>query len=108
MGQYYTMMDGLKNLPKLYRMNNYTTCRLLIRNLRIEDLEEFHAYRSEPEVTRYQGFGTFTIQQAASFIMEQKDKVFGNPGEWVQYAIVNMQTQKLVGDCAIKLDENNR
>jgi len=82
-----------------------STERLIIRNLEPADLHDFYIYRSNPEVTRYQGFDVMTIEQAEFFINEQKDKLFGKPGEYVQYAIINKQTQKLVGDCAIRLTE---
>ncbi|MBL7746761.1 MAG: GNAT family N-acetyltransferase [Chitinophagaceae bacterium] len=83
------------------------TERLLIRNLRASDLINFHAYRSNPEVTKYQGFDVFSMQQAEDFIKEQTDKEFGNPGEWVQYGMENKATGQLIGDCAIKLDGND-
>ncbi len=81
------------------------TDRLLIRNLCLSDLNNFHVYRSDPEVTKYQGFDVFSMKQAEDFINEQADKEFGKPGEWVQYGIENKTTGKLVGDCAIKLDQ---
>ena len=81
------------------------TERLQIRNLKATDLGDFHFYRSNPEVTKYQGFDVFNIEQASEFIQEQLDKEFGKPGEWVQYAIENKKTGKLIGDCAIKLDQ---
>lgn len=81
------------------------TERLQIRNLKITDLADFHFYRSNPEVTKYQGFDVYTIEQASEFIQGQHGKEFGNPGEWVQYGIENKKTKKLVGDCAIKLDQ---
>lgn len=51
------------------------TGRLLIRNLNLSDLSNFHAYRSNPEVTKYQGFDVFTMEQAESFIISQKIKL---------------------------------
>ncbi|MEO9020535.1 MAG: GNAT family protein [Ginsengibacter sp.] len=81
------------------------TERLHIRNLKSTDLSDFHFYRSNPEVTKYQGFDVFTIEKARQFIQEQLDKEFGKPGEWVQYGIENKKTSKLIGDCAIKLDQ---
>lgn len=86
---------------------NINSHRLIIRNLRLSDLDDFLFYRSNPEVTKYQGFDPMTFDQANNFIQSQQDKVFGKPGEWVQYAIENRETKKLVGDCAIKLDEND-
>ena len=35
--------------------------------------------------------------------IENADKRFNIAGEWVQYAIENRHTGKLIGDCAIKL-----
>lgn len=84
---------------------NLTTPRLNIRNLKTTDLSDFYIYRSNPEVTKYQDFGIMTIDQADEFIKGQLDKEFGKAGEWVQYGIENKKTKKLVGDCAIKLDQ---
>jgi RimJ/RimL family protein N-acetyltransferase len=71
------------------------------------DLEDFYFYRSNPEVTKYQGFDVFTIEQAEEFIKSQTDKKFGKPGEWVQYGIENRSTGKIIGDCAIKLHQHD-
>jgi len=86
---------------------NITTSRLKIRNLKSIDLSDFHIYRSNPEVTKYQGFDVMTIQQAEKFIQGQLDKKFGKAGEWVQYGIENKETGKIIGDCAIKLDQDD-
>lgn len=80
------------------------TQRLLIRHLLSDDLDLFHQYRSNPEVTKYQGFDVMDKEQCLEFIISQQDKLFGKPGEWVQYAIEDKVTQQLIGDCAIKLD----
>ena len=80
------------------------TNRLHIRNLLVTDLEHFYQYRSNPEVTKYQGFDVMNREQCRDFIISQQDKSFGKAGEWVQYAIEDKATQLLIGDCAIKLD----
>jgi len=46
-----------------------------------------------------------TTEQAETFINDNATKLFGKAGEWVQYAIENKATGKLIGDCAIKLDQ---
>lgn len=84
------------------------TQRLKIRNMNPVDLQDFYIYRSNPEVTKFQGFDVMTLQEAENFINRQKDKVFGKPGEWVQYAIENSEISKIVGDCAIKLDGDDK
>jgi RimJ/RimL family protein N-acetyltransferase len=77
--------------------------RLQIRNLREPDLAGFHLYRSDPEVARYQGYDVMNRQQCAEFINLQRDKEFGKPGDWVQYAIEEKLRGIVIGDCAIKL-----
>lgn len=84
---------------------NIQTAQLNIRHLKISDLFDFHIYRSNPEVTKYQGFDVMTIEEAEEFIKENATKHFGKAGEWVQYGIENTKTKQLIGDCAIKLDQ---
>lgn len=82
------------------------TPRLLIRDLKMSDLGDFYVYRSNPEVTRYQGFDVMTEDELAAFIRRQLHKQFGKPGEWIQYGIELVETGKLIGDCALRLQEN--
>lgn len=83
------------------------TERLHIRNLKLADLNDFHIYRSNPEITKYQGFDVMDLAQAETFIAAQQEKVFGKPGQWVQYAIEEKISGKLIGDCAIKLEKSD-
>jgi ribosomal-protein-alanine N-acetyltransferase len=85
-------------------MLNIETKRLKIRQLKLTDLVDFHFYRSNPEVTQYQGFDVMTEEQASDFIQDNLTKNFGKAGEWVQYGIENKESGRLIGDCAIKLD----
>lgn len=84
---------------------NINTNRTIIRNLSQADLPHFFNYRSDEEVMQYQGMGVMDLDAARTFINSQKDKLFGKPGEWVQYGIEEKQTHQLIGDCAIKLEE---
>ena len=84
---------------------NIQTKRLKIRHLELSDLSHFHIYRSNPDVTKYQGFDVMTIEQAEKFVQDNSEKHFGNAGEWVQYGIEHIETKQLIGDCAIKLDQ---
>jgi [ribosomal protein S5]-alanine N-acetyltransferase len=81
-----------------------TTPRLVIRPLQLTDLADFHAYRSHPEVVRYQGFDVMNLAEAENFIREQANVPFGQPGEWGQHGIALKASGQLVGDCALKLD----
>jgi ribosomal-protein-alanine N-acetyltransferase len=69
------------------------------------DLEDFLQYRSNPEITRYQGYDIISREQAIEFIAQQKEKEFGIPGEWVQYTIESRASGRLIGDCAIHLQK---
>jgi len=86
---------------------NIETPRLQIRNLKLTDLDDFYIYRSNPDVTKYQGFDVMTKVQAEEFIERQLDKEFGKAGEWVQYGIEKKKTGKMIGDCAIKLNQHD-
>jgi len=86
---------------------NLETKRLKIRNLISGDINDFYIYRSNPEVTKSQGFDVMTIEQAEEFIKDNAAKNFGKEGEWVQYGIENRATGKIIGDCAIKLDSDD-
>jgi len=56
------------------------TGRLHIRHLAMSDLEDFHHYRSNPEVVRYKGFDVMTIEEANAFIHDTSTKQFGKAG----------------------------
>lgn len=86
---------------------NIITKRMCIRNLYLDDLDDFHSYRSQPEVTKYQGFDIMNKNQSLEFIKSQSSKSFGVPGDWIQYGIEEIQHDKLIGDCAIKLEKND-
>ncbi len=83
------------------------TSRTTIRDLEFRDLADFHFYRSNPEVTKYQSFEPMTLEEAREFILDNAKNHFGKPGEWVQFGIENRITQRLIGDCAIKLDQHD-
>lgn len=81
---------------------NLETERLILRKLCETDLDDFHSFRSNPEIRKFQSFDVFTIEDSKKFIEEQKDLEFGTPGEWVQTGIVWKENNKLVGDFALK------
>lgn len=80
------------------------TPRLILRRLQEDDLEDFLDYRSHPEVAKYQYWEPFTSDQALSYIMKYKDSKPRIPGEWFQLGIVDKESNRLIGDCALKLD----
>lgn len=77
------------------------TPRLLIRRLRPGDAAALVAYRSLPEVARYQGWEAFVHEDAARLIADQARVVPDTPGTWTQLAITLTDTGSVVGDCGI-------
>ena len=71
------------------------------------DLQDFLIYRSNPDITEYQGFDVMTYEQAENFIRENTHKNLGIPGEWIQYGIVKKETGKIIGDCAVRFTGMN-
>ena len=78
------------------------TERLILRNLKYDDLDDFHAYRSDPEICRFQDFEPFSIADSKSFIDSVKALEFGAPGEWFQLGVELKRNNRLVGDIALK------
>jgi RimJ/RimL family protein N-acetyltransferase len=77
---------------------------LSLRPFQAVDLEAFVAYRSDPEVARYQSWDrTYSMADAEAFLSSQRELVFGQPGEWLQLAIVDRETGTLCGDCAVQV-----
>ena len=80
------------------------TERLLLRPFRAGDLEAFVAYRSHPEVARYQSWdASYSIADAERFLASQRDLELGGPGEWMQLAAVDRRSGTLCGDCAVRV-----
>lgn len=86
-------------------MVEIVTERLSLRPFRADDLETFVGYRSDPEVARYQSWDrTYSMADAESFLSSQRALEFGQPGEWVQLAIVDRETGTVCGDCAVRVE----
>ncbi len=80
------------------------TERLGLRPFQVDDLEALVAYRSDPEVARYQSWdSTYSMADAESFLISQRELVLGQPGEWLQLAIVDRETDAVCGDCAVRV-----
>lgn len=76
--------------------------RVVLRRLTPGDLEDFQAYRSDPEVARYQSWSSMSAVEAAAFLFERGAAPFGRPG-WFQIGIAERATGRLVGDIGICL-----
>ena len=61
--------------------------RIPIRRFRPKDAAAFAAYRSDPDVARYQSWDGYSLMQAERFIDEMAHADPGEPGEWFQFAV---------------------
>ena len=77
------------------------TRRLLLRRLQRADAQALCAYRSLPDVARYQSWEKFGPNDAARLLDDQQDRDIGIPGTWLQVAIVETETGQLIGDCGL-------
>ncbi len=83
------------------------TTRLRLRHFTDADLAPFMAYRNDPEVARYQGWEGISEPEAHAFLQEQKEIQPGVPGQWFQIALEFKETGRLIGDCALKIEEHD-
>ena len=82
----------------------YETGRIVLRRLGPDDGPVLAAYRSDPEVARYQGWQLpFGEDAAAELVAAQADLAGPAPGRWIQVGIEH--AGELVGDVAIGLDD---
>lgn len=85
------------------------TARLVVRRFRPEDAATFAAYRSDPDVARYQGWSTpFPVASAERFIASLADDHPGTPGGWFQLAIEEADSGAHVGDLALHTHDDPR
>ncbi|WP_367131357.1 GNAT family N-acetyltransferase [Saccharothrix sp. HUAS TT1] len=83
-----------------------TTERLVLRPFTAADAPAFAAYRSDPDVARYQGWeAPFSLARAEEFVRDVGAADPNAPG-WYQYAVEVGGV--LVGDVGVDLHENRR
>jgi RimJ/RimL family protein N-acetyltransferase len=83
------------------------TPRLVLRRFAADDLAAFQAYRSDPELARYQGWQPTSDAEAMSFLAGQAVQELGAPGEWLQVAIARADSGELVGDLGLCVADND-
>ena len=85
-------------------MNDFTELqsrRLTLRRLRHEDIPALCAYRSRPEVARYQSWETFGVDDAEKLLASQAGLRPGVAGTWFQLAIVISESGVVIGDSGL-------
>jgi aminoglycoside 6'-N-acetyltransferase len=71
-----------------------------LRALRTEDVDDFIAYRSDPEVARYQGWQPMDDEAALAFLQEVAPSPW-REGDWVQIGIARADDDRLLGDIGL-------
>ena len=81
----------------------FTTARLVLRPFGPEDAEPFAAYRSDPDIARYQSWATpYALADAQRFVEEMGALRAPVRGGWLQIAVEHEGA--LAGDVAVGLD----
>jgi RimJ/RimL family protein N-acetyltransferase len=80
-----------------------STEKLILRRFVNLNLEQFLAYRQDPQVARFQGWSTLSDAEGQSFIKEMQTAAIGIPGVWFQLAITHKQSNLLIGDIGIQV-----
>jgi RimJ/RimL family protein N-acetyltransferase len=77
-----------------------TAERVVLRRFRPADLDAFVAYRSDPDVARYQGWtAPYPRERAHRMLVGLAGDHPDTPGEWFQFAVALPGTDELIGDC---------
>ncbi len=83
------------------------TERIRLREFRDEDLPTLIAYRRDPDVAQYQSWNPLTEESARQFLQALRATEPGTRGQWYQIAIAERQSDRLLGDCALLVREDD-
>lgn len=88
--------------------NQIETERLVIRRFRDGDAEAFSAYRSIPDVARYQSWeAPYSLAEAKAFVDEMASCHPDTEGEWFQFAVERRDHPGLIGDVAVLVPDGD-
>jgi RimJ/RimL family protein N-acetyltransferase len=82
------------------------TERLLLRRSISEDAEIISAYRSDPNVRRWQGWERTDPEGVRLVIEEMTGRAPGGSGGWVQLSVIERESGTLVGDVGMSPAED--
>ncbi len=77
------------------------TERLVLRRLQPNDAQAMFAYRSDPQIMRYQGWDPESLDDVRAFIADNAAEEAYAPGTWRQFAITLSPAGELIGDCGV-------
>lgn len=80
------------------------TNRLLLREFKINDAQNFYELNLNQNVIKYTGNSAFKdLEEAKTFLENYSDYRRNGYGRW---AVINKSTQEFLGWCGLKYDEN--
>ena len=82
------------------------TERLVLRRSHADDAPMISAYRSDPQVHRYQGWERTDHEGVREEIESMASRAPGDPGGWVQLSVEERDTGRLVGDVGMSPAED--
>lgn len=82
------------------------TRRLILRPLQASDAGPMFAYRSRPDVSRYQIWQPADESEIREFIEKQQDLTLDTPGTWFTLAIVLREGGEMIGDIGMHFPGN--
>ena len=86
------------------------TARTTLRRLSTDDVAAFQAYRTDPEVGRWQGWSPMSGSEALAFLARMRRAPLFVPGEWCQVGIALRKPVdrgdegRLIGDIGLGVD----
>lgn len=91
----------MKTTNKPIQVPHLNTQRLTIRAFQSDDLADFAAYRADPIIAQYQSWNDYTEEDALRFYSNMDYQMFGVAGLWFQLALIEKDSQQLIGDIAL-------
>lgn len=86
----------------------HRTERLILRRLRLADIDAFHAYRSRADVAALQGWSPMSKAEALAFLRREDSAAALAPDGWRQIGIATAHDDALVGDIGVHLARDLR
>jgi RimJ/RimL family protein N-acetyltransferase len=83
--------------------NQRQTSRLALRDLEANDGPRVFSYHKHPDVSRFQSWGTESVDVIQSYIRGLEGADPGTPGAWYQVGIYLLAGGKLIGDCGLRV-----
>jgi RimJ/RimL family protein N-acetyltransferase len=74
------------------------TPRLFMKPLQLQDTHGMYAYRSDPEVARYQSWRPVKEKEVEAFILKYGNGRINVVDSWCQIGVYRKDTQELIGD----------